>query len=268
MMALFGQAHPSIGGEKAMAAKTMFITGGAQGIGRATAEAALAAGWNVAILDRDRQALAEAGAAIRQPGRLLALQGDVAREAAVRTAMRAAEKRFGGLDALVNNAGMLPSRHGLAAMSLKEWNAVLGVNLTGAFLCAKHAAAMLARRRGAIVNIASTRALMSEGDDLAYAASKGGLLALTHALAIDLGPAVRVNCISPGWIDTSAWKKKARAGQARLSRADHAQHPVGRVGRPQDIAAAVTFLVGPDSGFATGANFVIDGGMTRKMIYV
>jgi NAD(P)-dependent dehydrogenase (short-subunit alcohol dehydrogenase family) len=268
MMALFGQGHSSIGEERAMTVKTMFITGGAQGIGRATAEAALAAGWNVAILDRDRQALMEAKAALRQPTRLLALRGDVSSEASVKTALRAVRRRFGGLDALVNNAGMLPSRHGLAAMSLGEWNAVLAVNLAGAFLCAKYALPMLKRRRGAIVNIASTRALMSEGDDLAYAASKGGLAALTHSLAIDLGPAVRVNCVSPGWIDTSAWKKKARAKQAKLSRADHAQHPVGRVGRPQDIAAAVMFLVGPDSGFTTGANFVIDGGMTRKMIYV
>lgn len=251
-----------------MAAKTMFITGGAQGIGRATAEAAWAAGWNVAILDRDRQALAEAKAALRQPARLLALRGDVSSEESVKAALRAVRRRFGGLDALVNNAGMKPSGHGLAEMPLREWNAVLAVNLTGAFLCAKYALPMLQRRRGAIVNIASTRALMSEGDDLAYAASKGGLVALTHSLAINLGPAVRVNCISPGWIDTSSWKKKARAKQAELSRADHAQHPVGRVGQPQDIAAAVLFLVGPESGFATGANLVIDGGMTRKMIYV
>jgi NAD(P)-dependent dehydrogenase (short-subunit alcohol dehydrogenase family) len=144
-------------------------------------------------------------------------------------------------------------------LSLDEWRRVLDVNLTGAFLLAKHAAPRLRQAQGAIVNIASTRALMSEPDTEAYAASKGGLVALTHALAMSLGPKVRVNCISPGWIDT--------AGE-ELSEADHAQHPAGRVGRPEDVAELVAWLSSPKSEFVTGANFVIDGGMTRKMIYV
>jgi NAD(P)-dependent dehydrogenase (short-subunit alcohol dehydrogenase family) len=127
------------------------------------------------------------------------------------------------------------------------------------FLMAKHAAPHLRRTRGAIVNIASTRALQSEPDSEPYAASKGGVVALTHALALSLGPRVRVNCVSPGWIDTRA---------AKLSRADHAQHPVGRVGRPEDVAELVAFLLSDAAGFATGQNYVLDGGMTRKMIYV
>jgi NAD(P)-dependent dehydrogenase (short-subunit alcohol dehydrogenase family) len=117
------------------------------------------------------------------------------------------------------------------------------------------------RRAGgaaAIVNIASTRALQSEPNTEAYAASKGGIVALTHALAVSLGPAVRVNCISPGWIDVRA---------SQLSDQDHAQHPVGRVGKPLDIAKLVLFLLSEDAGFITGQNFVVDGGMTRKMIY-
>ena len=111
--------------------------------------------------------------------------------------------------------------------------------------------------RGAIVNIASTRALQSEPDTEAYAASKGGLVALTHALAMSLGPAVRVNCISPGWIAHQPVRKK-----------DHAQHPVGRVGRAEDVAEMVAYLLSDAAGFVTGQNFVIDGGMTKKMIYV
>ncbi len=123
---------------------------------------------------------------------------------------------------------------------------------------AKHAVPHLRRARGAIVNIASTRALQSEPDTEAYAASKGGLVALTHCLAISLGPEIRVNCVSPGWISHVPLRK----------RKDHAQHPVGRVGRAADVAALVAYLLSDAAGFVTGQNFVIDGGMTRKMIYV
>ena len=93
-------------------------------------------------------------------------------------------------------------------------------------------------------------------------------MALTHALAVSLGPKVRVNCVSPGWIDVSAWKKPATAKPALLTAADHRQHPAGRVGTPEDVAALVAYLVSPEAGFITGANFVVDGGMTRKMIYL
>jgi NAD(P)-dependent dehydrogenase (short-subunit alcohol dehydrogenase family) len=149
----------------------------------------------------------------------------------------------------------------LGKLALDEWRRVIDVNLTAAFLFARAAEMPLRAHKGAIVLIASSRALMSEANTEAYSASKGGLVALTHALAISLGPDVRVNCISPGWIMTGDY--------ARLKRRDHAQHPAGRVGKPQDIAEMVTFLVETErSGFVTGANFVVDGGMTRKMIYV
>jgi NAD(P)-dependent dehydrogenase (short-subunit alcohol dehydrogenase family) len=115
-------------------------------------------------------------------------------------------------------------------------------------------------KRAAIVNIASTRALQSEPHTEAYAASKGGIVALTHALALSLGPTVRVNAVSPGWIDTSGKPEDLRS-------IDHAQHPVGRVGKPEDVAALVGYLVSDEAGFVTGQNFIIDGGMTRKMIY-
>jgi len=130
------------------------------------------------------------------------------------------------------------------------------VNLTGPFLMAKHCAPHLRAAGGAIVNIASTRALQSEPQNESYSASKAGLIGLTHAMAMTLGPAVRVNCICPGWI-----------AHQPVTQKDHAQHPAGRVGRDSDIAEMVAYLLSDAAGFITGANFVIDGGMTRKMIY-
>jgi NAD(P)-dependent dehydrogenase (short-subunit alcohol dehydrogenase family) len=149
-------------------------------------------------------------------------------------------------------------RKPLEQLSLAEWQRVLGTNLTSGFLLARAAAKLLRQSKGSIVNIASTRAHMSERDTEAYSATKGGLLALTHALAISLGPDIRVNCVSPGWIDVS--------GEA-LRPEDHAQHPAGRVGTVRDVASLVAWLIGPDAGFVTGGEFVVDGGMTRKMIY-
>lgn len=153
-------------------------------------------------------------------------------------------------------------------MSLDEWNRVIAVNLTGAMLCVKHAAPHLRAARGAIVNIASTRALMSEPNTEAYAASKGGIVALTHALAMSLGPDVRVNCICPGWIDSAPWQKKSKRKTPQWSEQDHTQHPAGRVGEPMDIANMAVYLLSEKAGFITGQNFVVDGGMTKKMIYL
>jgi NAD(P)-dependent dehydrogenase (short-subunit alcohol dehydrogenase family) len=194
---------------------------------------------------------------------------DVSREPSARACVREVMRRFRRLDALINNAGLADPHTGpLDKLALGEWNRRIGVNLTGVFLMTKHAAPHLRAARGAVVNIASTRALQSEPDSEAYAASKGGVVALTHAMAMSLGPEVRVNCVSPGWIDVSRWKKKAARKPVKLSRADHAQHPVGRVGRPEDVAELVAFLISDAAGFATAQNYVLDGGMTRKMIYV
>jgi len=221
------------------------VTGGAQGIGRGIALALTGLGWQVAVAD------------VKRSADFFFVRTDVSREAAVRACVKAVVKRFGRLDALVNNAGLTgPDNGPVEKLALREWNRRIGTNLTGAFLMAKHAVPHLRRARGAIVNIASTRALQSEPDTEAYSASKGGLVALTHALANSLGPEVRVNCVSPGWI-----------AHGKVSRKDHAQHPVGRVGRDQDVADLVAYLLSDAAGFITAQNFVVDGGMTRKMIY-
>jgi len=225
--------------------KTVLVTGGAQGIGQATARLLAGRGWRVAIAD------------IRK-SEFVFVKTEVSQEPSVRACVRAVVKQFGRLDALVNNAGLTgPDDGPLEKLALKDWNRRIGVNLTGAFLMAKHCIPQLRQHRGAIVNIASTRALQSEPDTEAYSASKGGLVAFTHALANSLGPAVRVNCISPGWISHKPVRRK-----------DHAQHPVGRVGQSEDVAELVAYLLSDAAGFVTGQNFVIDGGMTKKMIYV
>jgi NAD(P)-dependent dehydrogenase (short-subunit alcohol dehydrogenase family) len=248
--------------------RTILVTGGAQGIGQGIVRDLLSHGANVAAADIDGEACAFLERELASP-RLLTVVADVADEIAVRRCLEEVHRRFGGLSGLVNNAALAHAHSGpLEALSLEDWNRVLAVNLTGPFLVTREALPLLrAAGDGAVVNIASTRALQSEADCEAYAASKGGVVALTHAMALSLGPAVRVNCISPGWIETGEMQKPSARRMVSHSAADRAQHPVGRVGLPQDIAALAAFLLGPEAGFITGQNFVVDGGMTRKMIY-
>ena len=247
--------------------RVAIVTGGAQGIGAAIAVRLVAGSYRVVVADVDAEAGREAERALGPAARFA--KCDVANEAEVKACVKAALAGGRRLDALVNNAALArAARVPVTRLPLATWNRALAVNLTGAFLMAKHAAPHLRRARGAIVNIASTRALQSEADTEAYSATKGAIVALTHALAVSLGPAVRVNCVSPGWIDVSGRQKASGRRQARLSRADHLQHPAGRVGTPEDVAALVAYLLGDEAGFVTGQNFVCDGGMTRRMIYV
>jgi NAD(P)-dependent dehydrogenase (short-subunit alcohol dehydrogenase family) len=230
------------------APRVALVTGGARGIGAAITERLLVDGWRVVVADLDPTGAPAAA-------RLAAC--DVADETAVSALIADLSAREGRLDGLVCNAGMM-IRKPIAELTLGEWRRVLAVNLTSTFLLTRAAEPLLRAAQGAVVTIASTRAHMSEPHTEAYSASKGGLVALTHALAISLGPAVRVNCISPGWIFTKGETPRPE---------DHAFHPAGRVGLPDDIAALAAWLLGPDSAFVTGAEFVVDGGVTRKMIY-
>jgi NAD(P)-dependent dehydrogenase (short-subunit alcohol dehydrogenase family) len=233
------------------------VTGGANGIGRAVARHLLAAGWRLGVVDLPGSGLRRTFSARARD--IVLAEGDVREQETAARAVAALVERFGRLDGLVSNAGIM-IRKPLHRLATAEWHRVIDTNLAATFLFVRAAEKQLRKARGAIVTIASTRAQMSEPNTESYAASKGGLVALTHALAISLGPRVRVNCVSPGWIETKNY--------AALRRKDHAQHPAGRVGKPADIAEIVAWLLeGERSGFVTGANFVVDGGMTRKMIY-
>jgi NAD(P)-dependent dehydrogenase (short-subunit alcohol dehydrogenase family) len=248
--------------------RVVIVTGGGQGIGRVLSHAFAKKGVIVYIADVDKEAGEECQRWIEaEGGQAFFVPVDVSREEEVQSLMACVEREQGKLNVLVNNAAIM--RNGpIEKLSLEDWNRVIGVNLTGAFLCAKYGVPLL--RKGedpVIIQIASTRALMSEPHTEAYSASKGGILALTHALAVSLGPEIRVNAVSPGWIDVSPWQKSSKRQPETLREIDHAQHPVGRVGRPDDIAQAVLFLASKEAGFMTGANIVVDGGMTVKMIY-
>lgn len=252
-----------------MESRCVLITGGGQGIGRAMVGRFMADGWRVGVLDIDSESGVEL---LGEPGAadcLFFSQGDVAADADVQRAVDGVVDRFGRLDALVNNAGCGCGGPEIEEWSVADWQRGLDVNLTGAFLCARRAVPHLRRWGGAIVNLASTRAWQSEKNTFSYSAAKGGLVALTHSLAVSLGPAIRVNSISPGWIETVDWKKASARGEARHSEADRVQHPCGRVGVPSDVAELAVFLAdSAKSGFITGQDFVVDGGMTVKMIYV
>lgn len=248
--------------------RVVLVTGGAQGIGRGIAQCVLAAGGAVVIGDTDVEAGAacldewDAGAAA------MFVRVDVAREASVRRYVAAARRTYARIDGLVNNAAIADPHSGpVDRLTLADWNRYLAAGLTSAFLCAREAVPALRAARGSIVNIASTRAAQSEADTEAYAATKGGLVALTHALAVSLGPEIRVNCISPGWVPTDAWRKPPSRRTPKSSARDRSQHPVGRVGTPEDIGALAVYLLSDAAGFVTGADFVVDGGMSRRMIY-
>jgi NAD(P)-dependent dehydrogenase (short-subunit alcohol dehydrogenase family) len=222
--------------------KRAIITGGAGLIGQEICSRLLQEGWEVAAFDLQE------GKIGRQ------IHCDLSNEASVAEGFR--KLGWDSLDLLVNNGGQVSdTRMTLGDATLAKWNAIIGSHLTGAFLMSR-AALPLLRDGGSIVMMASTRAVMSEGDDFAYAAAKGGMVSLAQALAVQLGPKVRVNTIAPGWI----------TDETDLRQEDHRQHPVGRVGRPDDIAEAVLYLA--SAGFVTGQILTVDGGMTKKMIYV
>lgn len=220
--------------------KVAVITGGTQGIGKCIAEEFRKNGVHVCIIDK-------------QPNDCFT--GDLAEE---ETLVRFAEKviaEHGKVDYLINNA--LPLMKGISECSYEEFNYALRVGVTAPFYLTKLFLPHFSPG-AAIVNISSSRDRMSQPQTESYTAAKGGIAALTHALAVSLRGKVRVNSISPGWIDTA---------YTEYTGADAAQHPAGRVGNPLDIANMVLYLCSDKAGFITGENICIDGGMTRQMIY-
>ncbi|HIU43128.1 MAG TPA: SDR family oxidoreductase [Candidatus Ventrousia excrementavium] len=220
--------------------KVAVITGGAQGIGQAIADEFAKNGAAVCIIDR-------------QPNDYLT--GDLSDEQTLRRFAHKVISDYGKIDFLINNAP--PLMKGLNDCSYDEFNAALRVGVTAPFYLTKLFLPYFAPG-ASIVNISSSRDRMSQPQTESYTAAKGGIAALTHALAVSLSGRVRVNSISPGWIDTSF---------ALYAGPDATQHPAGRVGNPMDIAHMVLFLCSDKAGFITGENICIDGGMTKQMIY-
>lgn len=243
---------------------TAIVTGGAQGIGRGITRRLIAAGWKVLVVDRDSTGIAHARAEFSDSTVCRFLRGDCGKPITSQRAVTAVQKAFGRLDLVVNNAG----GSGFAPFEKQTpagWHRAIDANLSSSFFFSQAAAPLLGIHGGAIVNIASTRALQSEPNSEAYAAAKGGVVALTHALAASLRHRVRVNAICPGWIDVSDPSLGPGRKPIKITAKDKAQHWSGRIGTPDDIADAVCYLA--QATFVSGQILVVDGGMTKTMIY-
>jgi len=237
----------------------VIVTGAAQGIGRAVALHVASPGVHLAVWDVKRDGVEETAKLCHEKGAAArAWTVDVGDADAIEAAVAAFERAWGKPDGLVNNAGIFPRARALD-MKLAEWEEVLRVNLTGTFVTARAVAArMKDLGRGAIVNTASGRALAGAANGAHYAASKGGIIALTKSLALDwAGYGIRVNCVIPGLTDTA--QPRVEMGDNELYAAG-ARIPMGRIGRPEDIAAVVAFLLSDDAGYMTGQSVAANGG--------
>jgi NAD(P)-dependent dehydrogenase (short-subunit alcohol dehydrogenase family) len=245
--------------------KVAIVTGAASGIGRGILERFVEAGAFVAAVDINGGLLRTAVEALPSRDHALAIEADIRDEAQVRSAVEQAIARFGWLNVLVNNAGIELSAT-VPDMPVAEWDRQLGVNLRGAFLFSKYAIPhMRAQGGGVIVNIASVHAFVSYPGAAAYDASKSGLLGLTRAMALDHGrEGIRVNAICPGYIDTPMMDQWLETVPDRdeAMRQVLACHPVGRIGKPRDIAEACLFLASDAASFISGTHLVVDGAMT------
>ena len=237
----------------------VIVTGAAQGIGRAVALRLAAPGVHIAVWDVKTEGVEETAKLCRDNGAMAsAYTVDVADADQIENAVAAFDKAWGKADGLVNNAGIFPRARALD-MKLSEWEQVLRVNLTGTFVTARAVAARMKELgRGAIVNTASGRALAGAANGAHYAATKGGILALTKSLALDwAGFGIRVNCVIPGLSDTA--QPRVEMGDNELYAAG-AKIPLGRIGQPQDIAAVVAFLLSDDAAYITGQSVAVNGG--------
>jgi NAD(P)-dependent dehydrogenase (short-subunit alcohol dehydrogenase family) len=242
--------------------KVVIVTGASNGIGRVIARTYAQKGANVVLADIDEETGMKITSEIMENGgSAIFVKTDVRKEEDIQKLIDTTESNFKTIDIVINNAGkgMFKSPYDV---TLEEWDDVINTNLRSVFLCSREAAKVMRRNKagGAIVNIASTRAFMSEPSSEAYAATKGGIVSLTHALAASFSEdRITVNAISPGWIETGDY--------SQLRMVDHDQHFSKRVGKPEDVAGACLYLTSETNNFVTGTNLTIDGGMTRKMIY-
>ncbi|WP_261134268.1 SDR family NAD(P)-dependent oxidoreductase [Bacillus sp. Marseille-Q3570] len=242
--------------------KVVIVTGAANGIGKSIAKEYAGNGAKVVLADLDEtQGKRVIDEITMQGSEAYFLKTDVRNETDIISLINQTKSEVGPIDILINNAGISEFKSPYE-LTVDEWDNIINTNLRSVFLCSREAAKHMRQNEegGAIVNIASTRASMSEPNSEAYAASKGGITSITHALSASFSAdKITVNAISPGWIETGKYEE--------LRDIDHEQHLSKRVGKPEDIARACLYLTDEKNDFVTGANLVIDGGMTRKMIY-
>jgi NAD(P)-dependent dehydrogenase (short-subunit alcohol dehydrogenase family) len=244
------------------------VTGAAAGIGQATAVAFAQEGATVVLVDRDEDRAEIVGGSIREGGGdALVVPADIAHEVEVQRMVESVLQRWGRLDILVNNAGIYYQAD-VMDTPVEVWNNLLAVNLSGAFLCTKYAVpAMSQAGGGVVVNVASEAGLVGIKGQVAYNVSKGGMIALTRSCAVDLaGRGIRVNCVCPGTTDTPLVREAvSRAPDpAAARRALEHIRPLDRLGKAEEIAAAILYLASPEAGYATGAILSVDGGYTAQ----
>ncbi|WP_102349771.1 glucose 1-dehydrogenase [Bacillus sp. Marseille-P3661] len=242
--------------------QVVVITGSGSGIGAGLAESYADKGAKVVIADIHKQNGYEIKKRIEGNGGYATfIETDVRKPDHISYLIEQTVGIYGQLNILINNAGVSIWKSPYE-LTIDEWDDIINTNLRSVFLCTREAAKYMKTNAngGSVVNLASTRAFMSEPNSEAYAATKGGIIALTHALALSLSKdKIRVNSISPGWIETGDY--------SQLREIDHVQHPAQRVGTPKDIARACFYLTDPENDFVTAENIIVDGGITRKMYY-
>lgn len=242
--------------------KTYIITGAASGIGRCIATELYRLGANVIILDKNKDKKEELKRKFTESSRFLYVIVNLENKEEMDVAVTEIQKFQKTIHGVIHNAA--DSKGGIFSASYEDFLMVQKVNVVAPFYLSKVLLPILDKKAG-IIHIASTRAFMSQSDTESYTASKGALISLTHAMSVSLAGRVRVNSISPGWIDTTYCQKANN--QTHLTKEDHTQHPSKRVGTPFDISKAVLFLLDEDNDFLNGENIVIDGGMSKQMIY-